>query len=360
MAAIDSEYHKLLQKILDEGREKGDRTGTGTISIHEDTLRYNMAHGFPLLTTKKMFTKGVITELLWFLSGSTDLRELVEQRNNIWVGDAYKRYKKHTEDMNLTEREKGDPKHVLSRDEFIERIIKDNEFNKKWGDLGPIYGKQWVAWEKINYYDWGSFDKRYRRDKDINQVQQVIDTLRTNPDSRRMLVSAWNPADIDDMILPPCHWAFEFYTEEMTLDERLEWVRETPPYTNEVFDTLEELGRFNDLHIPKRRISLKWHQRSVDTPLGLPFNIASYAFLLEMVAQQVNMVPHMLVGDLSNVHIYKDQLDGVKEQLNNFTYKYQAPKLKLNKADDLFSYKLEDFEIEGYESYPTIKFPLSN
>ena len=368
MAVIDREYHKLLKKILDEGRDKGDRTGTGTISIHEDTLRYNMANGFPLLTTKKMFTKGVITELLWFLSGSTDLRELVEQRNNIWVGDAYKRYEKHIEDMNMTERENGDPKHILSRNEFIERIIKDNEFNKQWGDLGPIYGKQWVAWEKINYYDWGSFDKRYRRDKDINQVQNVIDTLRTNPDSRRMLVTAWNPADIDDMILPPCHWAFEFYTEELTIDERIEistfWHKDevkqhldnstTDTTSKYVLDKLEKQG------IPKRRISLKWHQRSVDTPLGLPFNIASYAFLLEMVAQQVNMVPHMLVGDLSNVHIYQNQLDGVREQLNNFIYEHEAPKLKLNKAEDLFSYKLEDFEIEGYESYPTIKFPLSN
>jgi thymidylate synthase len=252
---------------------------------------------------------------------------------------------------------------------FIDSILNNDEFNKKWGDLGPIYGKQWVAWEKINYYDWGSFDKRYRRDKDINQVQQVIDTLRTNPDSRRMLVSAWNPADIDDMILPPCHWAYEFYTEELTDEEKILNLKKAINRWSEdgkISDRWGELigqeaiDAYNMTALPKRKISLKWHQRSVDVPLGLPFNIASYAFLLEMVAQQVNMVPHMLVGDLSNVHIYKDQLDGVKEQLDNFTYKYQAPKLKLNKADDLFSYKLEDFEIEGYESYPTIKFPLSN
>jgi thymidylate synthase len=200
MATIDKKYHKLLNKIIKKGRPKGDRTGTGTISIGDGKIKYNMKHGFPLLTTKKMFTKGIITELLWFLSGSTDLRELVEQRNNIWVGDSYKRYKKHTEDMAMTEREKGDPKHILSRDEFIERVIKDDEFNKTWGDLGPIYGKQWVKWDNYKHYLHGrikSPSKPFATDgigsfrvenKPINQIQNVIDTLRTNPDSRRMIV----------------------------------------------------------------------------------------------------------------------------------------------------------------------------
>jgi thymidylate synthase len=379
MATIDKKYHKLLNKIIKKGRPKGDRTGTGTISIGDGKIKYNMKHGFPLLTTKKMFTKGIITELLWFLSGSTDLRELVEQRNNIWVGDSYKRYKKHTEDMAMTEREKGDPKHILSRDEFIERVIKDDEFNKTWGDLGPIYGKQWVKWDNYKHYLHGrikSPSKPFATDgigsfrvenKPINQIQNVIDTLRTNPDSRRMIVSAWNVGELDQMILPPCHWAFKFYTEELTYEERCQiQMSRFDIYSSakEVFEgamvrEVKELT-MDDNNIPKRRISLKWHQRSVDTPLGLPFNIASYAFLLEMVAQQVNMIPHQLIGDLSDVHIYNNQMDGVNEQLQNDTNKYKSPKLKLNKAKDIFSYKLEDFEITDYESYPTIKFPLSN
>jgi len=441
MAKIDNIYNNLLNEILTNGKSKGDRTGTGTRSIFHHTLEYDMEDGFPLLTTKKMFLKGIITELLWFLNGSTDLRELVEQGNNIWVGDAHKRFLSENVAL-LHESEastllEGHVKNGRKKDDFIELIKTNDEFNKKWGDLGPIYGKQWVKWDGwktkpsigwlhkrdniwcVKWSDTHSFshgtdwlytniidsdqskygesdegrEVTYKRttidynketfvpnevatvvdytvgyEGGTNQIQNAIDLLNDNPDSRRIMVSAWNPTDIPNMILPPCHWAFELYTEELTLDERIDI--STFYYKDDVRQQLEDsttdtttkyvLDKLEKQDIPKRRLSLKWHQRSVDVGLGLGFNIASYAFLLEMFAQQVNMVPGMLVGDLTNVHIYNDHIEQVTEQLGRSVTEHRAPTLKLNKADDMFSYKLEDFSIEGYESYPTIKMPLSN
>jgi thymidylate synthase len=379
MAKIDTKFHELLNKIMDYGVDKTDRTGTGTKSIFHHTLEYDMSEGFPLITTKKMFTKGIITELLWFLNGSTSLRDLVEQDNNIWVGDAYKKYKTHIDNLNMSESSIGQPKFVIDKHTFIERIKTNDDFNKQWGELGPIYGKQWTDWGGRYSPNHASVNKSGtgRHFKGINQIQNAIETLKTNPDSRRIMVNAWNVAEIDEMTLPPCHWGFELYTEELTFKERCMLYNKTlgEHFENKEWEPGKDFieSRFVTSNIPKRRLSLKWHQRSVDTPLGLPFNIASYGFLLEMFAQQVNMVPHMLVGDLTNVHIYQDQLNGVKEQLNNSVGQFDAPTLKLNNSfivdagdngerffKDMFSYTLEDFEIMDYESYPTIKFPLSN
>jgi thymidylate synthase len=399
MARIDIEYHELLRNILENGTEKGDRTGTGTISIFDAKIKHNMADGLPMLTTKKVFSKGVITELLWFLSGSTSIKPLVDQGNNIWVGDSYKKYvnngptyKFHDELMKWYERH-------LTKEEFIEKIKTNDGFAKRWGELGPVYGKQWVSWKSgehrrrysemtphqqsnfdIKEIENNHFDTTYPVEFTINQIQNAIDILKNNPESRRIIVSAWNVAEIDQAVLPPCHWAFELYTEELTRKERFDILHKEAGFTkipwdrmaypnHEWLDSVETITgydhNFNEyegktINVPRRRLSLKWHQRSVDTPLGLSFNILSYSLLLVMMAQQVNMVPHMLVGDLTNVHIYKNQLDGVNEQLSRDTSTYNAPKLILNKAEDIFSYKLEDFKIEGYESYPTIKMPLSN
>ena len=244
----------------------------------------------------------------------------------------------------------------LSKEEFIKKIKTDNVFNNKWGDLGPIYGKQWVNW---GGYKIISGEEVEGLNKGINQIQVAMDMLKNNPDGRRILVSAWNPTDIPEMVLPPCHWAFELYSEEMTWDERESYFRNSELYNsdNVANDTHESMDTFG---VPKRKLSLKWHQRSVDTPLGLPFNIASYAFLLEMIAQQVNMAPDKLIGDLTNVHIYENQIDGVAKQLGNDVGLHEAPSLMINKADDIFSYKLEDFEVKDYTSYPTVKYPLSN
>ena len=297
------EYHKLLQHILDNGRKKGDRTGTGTISIFDYKIKFDMQDGFPLLTTKKIHTRSVIHELLWFLKGDTNTRYLNENGVTIW-----------------------------------------DEWADENGDLGPVYGKQWVNWEDSSDV-YGTVDGFVDGFKSINQIQNAIDTLKNNPDSRRIMVSAWNPADIPKMKLPPCHWAFELYTEELTEVELLNEVEKLG------------IGRSKETMsvIPKRRLHLKWHQRSVDTFLGLPFNIASYALLLHMFAQQTNMVPGTLVGDLTNVHIYDNHMEYVEKQLGRDSNKYSTPTLKLKKAKDIFSYTYEDFEIIDYETYPNWK-----
>ena len=358
------EYHKLLQRILDEGTVKENRTGIDTVSIFNHTLELDMNQGFPMITTKKMYTKGIIGEMLWFLTGSTDIRDLWARDIKVWDGNWYDKYLKSAEKSGIT-----DP---YSIEELKERhddpLLQQGIF-----EMGPVYGKQWVKWELANY---SREYVEYGHDNDahINQIQQLMDKLKNNPDDRRMMVSAWNIADIPGMCLPPCHWAFEVYTEELTLAERIEHYRNAQPGNNmkDMVDrSTYDHGFFDEFGWPKRRISLKWHQRSVDTFLGLPFNIASYAFLLHMLADQSNMIPGKLIGDLTNVHIYENHIDLAKEQLTRDPFKYKAPTLTLNghrNVDEsegsisatyvkknIFEYKLEDFTIEGYEAYPNWK-----
>ena len=355
----DGSYLKVIKEILDNGRQKTDRTGTGTFSIFDGKVKFDLSEGFPLLTTKKMFTKGIITELLWFLSGDTNIKPLLENGNNIWVGDAYKKFLK----------ESAPHDHQETKEEFINKILTDTRFAEKWGELGPVYGKQWVdlgGTESAHITDERN-DEGYLKiikvkKQGINQIQNCIDMLKTNPDSRRIMVNSWNVSQLPDMTLPPCHFAFQFYTEELTNDERKKWVLDNVDWVKDDHDANKYLHRgepkiYGD-SVPKRRLHLKWHQRSVDSFLGLPFNIASYGFLLHMVAQQVNMVPGTLIGDLTNVHIYNNHIDQVKEQLSREPSK--SPKLVLNKAKDLFSYKLEDFKIEDYNPHPVIRGELSN
>jgi len=351
---------------MDEGVLKGDRTGTGTKSIFHHTLELDMADGFPLLTTKKMFTKGIIHELLWLLNGDTNIKYLVNNGVNIWTGDAYKKYEHYHNNHPTIHSNRFD---ILSQEDFVDKINNfddDDHFVKEWGDLGPIYGKQWREWKTLIPYDITNENCKVAV-KTIDQIQNVIDQLNNNPDGRRIMVSAWNVGEISEMTLPPCHWAFEFYTEELTHDERIKIVIDTVDWVRDSFDPAHEANKYlyrgqpliyGDL-IPYRKLSLKWHQRSCDTFLGIPFNIASYGFLLHMVAQQVNMIPDKLIGDLTNVHIYKNHFDQVAEQLSR-TNEFDSPKLILNKAKDIFSYKFEDFKIEDYKSHSSIKAPLSN
>jgi thymidylate synthase len=350
------EYHKLLDNILKYGKKKTDRTGTGTTSIFDYKIKFDMAQGFPLITTKRLHTKSIIHELLWFLKGSTNTKYLKENGVTIW-----------------------------------------DEWADKNGDLGPIYGKQWRRWVT------SGFNKQSILDKEsgnfvIDQISNIINELKENPDSRRLMVSAWNVGELDQMALPPCHWAFELYTEELTLKERTEIYRDRQPGNNmksEVDNWDYEHKFFDNQNIPKRRLHLKWHQRSVDTFLGLPFNIASYALLLHMFAQQTNMVPGTLVGDLTNVHIYDNHMEYVKKQLARPYQKHNAPTLTLNneltiedriiiakksdkfelldcissdtcdikgisKTNDIFNYKFSDVIIENYEYFPNWKnIPIS-
>jgi len=267
MNTLDKKYQDLLQDILDNGVTKSDRTGTGTLSVFGRQIRHNMKQGFPILTTKKVAWKQVVSELLWFLTGQTNISFLLKHNNHIWDGDAYKRYER---DWNC------DLDEPLPMKDFIERIKTDNDFAKVWGELGPIYGKQWRKWDGSNGR--------------IDQIDDLVRNLKENPDSRRLMVSAWNVGELDQMTLPPCHYGFQCYVRD---------------------------GKY---------LSLMWNQRSVDTFLGLPFNIASYGLLLELLANEVGMIPDELIGNLGDVHLYSNHIEQAKEQIGRTSF--DLPKLK--------------------------------
>jgi len=322
MNKLDRDYIELLKDIMTNGVEKGDRTGTGTISVFGRQIRHNMQDGFPLLTTKKMAVKTMMTELKWFLKGDTNIKYLVDNGCNIWNGDAYKKYCKAHPSVYHDD--------MFSQEEFIEHIKEDESFAKNWGELGPIYGAQWRKWKTNKFGNLGPNDTL--SDVFIDQIKNLINELKTNPDSRRLMVNAWNVGELDKMTLPPCHYGFQVYTRMSTREEKI-----------------VNPGKY-------RAISLMWNQRSVDTFLGLPFNIASYGLLLEMIAEEVNMVPDELIGNLGDVHIYKNHIDQANEQCGRQSY--DLPTIELSNVDILNGEF--DYEIKGYKSHPTIKAPLSN
>ena len=261
------QYLSLLNRILTEGAKKTDRTGTGTLSVFGNQMRFDLADGFPLLTTKKLHLKSIIYELLWFLRGDTNVRYLQEHGVRIW-----------------------------------------NEWADENGDLGPVYGHQWRSWPD---YNGGTID----------QIQNVIDMIRHNPDSRRMIVSAWNPAEVEQMALPPCHCLFQFYVAD-------------------------------------GRLSLQLYQRSADTFLGVPFNIASYALLLQMMAQVTGLKPGEFVHTTGDTHLYLNHLDQARLQLTRTPRK--LPRMKINPdVKNLFDFKYDDFELEGYDPWPHIAATVS-
>jgi thymidylate synthase len=363
MNNLDTRYQALLQDILDNGVEKQDRTGTGTLSVFGRQIRHKMSEGFPILTTKKVAWKQVVSELLWFLTGQTNIAFLLKHNNHIWTGDAYKRYveahkKEWSDKMTPDQLEKSYP----DVKEFENLIKTVPEFAKTWGDLGSIYGKQWRKWDGVNYLNRESNNMSTPK---IDQIDNLINELKTNPDSRRLMVSAWNPGELDQMVLPPCHYGFQVYTRELSEGERMDyWFKNHKP-NRDVCDSVDESSEeeqhkyFDDANVPKRAISLMWNQRSVDTFLGLPFNIASYGLLLEIIAKEVNMVPDELIGNLGDVHLYSNHIEQAKEQI--WRTAYDLPTLKTNaKMDGICCNVPDDFVLEGYQSHPKIKAPLSN
>jgi len=318
MSAIEHQYLSVLYEIINHGTDKSDRTGTGTKSIFGYQIIHDMKSGFPLLTTKKMAWKSVVTELLWFLRGDTNIKFLHDNNCHIWDGD----YEKS---------------------------------GRTDGELGPIYGKQWRSWD-VEY----SFDNR----SSIDQIANLINELKTNPDSRRLMVNAWNVGELDQMVLPPCHYGFQVYTRELTEEERIQWVIKN---TDVELENVAITEMAYDDSTPKRAISLMWNQRSVDTFLGLPFNIASYALLLEIIAKEVNMIPDELIGSLGDVHLYNNHIEQAKEQLTREPL--ELPKLSINNEfwnpeigiiEQIQHIKPDDFQILNYQSHPAIKAPLSN
>jgi thymidylate synthase len=295
------QYLDLLQKIMDEGVDKGDRTGVGTRSVFGVQARFDLTDGFPLLTTKKMFLKAIIHELIWFVRGDTNLKYLVDNGVRIWNEWPFQKY---LEANNLAAKY---PKYTLEWEEqmqiYVEKVKTDELFAKEWGDLGPIYGKQWR--------DFGGVD----------QLKDVIERIKTNPNDRRMIVSAWNPPEIPKMALPPCHCFFQFYVAD-------------------------------------GKLSLQMYQRSCDTFLGVPFNIASYALLLMMVAQVTGLKPGTFVHVYGDLHIYQNHFEQVKEQLSREARK--LPTMKINPAiKNIEDFKFEDFTLENYDPHPAIKAPIA-
>jgi thymidylate synthase len=357
MNNLDKQYQDLLKDIIYNGREKEDRTGTGTLSVFGRQIRHKMSNGYPLLTTKKMAFKTMTTELLWFLKGDTNIKYLVDNGCNIWNGDAYKKYCKAHPSVYHDD--------MFSQEEFIEHIKEDESFAKNWGELGPIYGAQWRKWKTNKFGNLGPNDTL--SDVFIDQIKNLINELKTNPDSRRLMVNAWNVGELDQMVLPPCHYGFQVYTRDLSLEERTEYkkkrdgiARTFAPYTHQMLD---------NSNIPTRAISLMWNQRSVDTFLGLPFNIASYGLLLEIIAKEVNMVSDELIGNLGDTHLYLNHIEQAKEQIGREPY--ELPQILINNGDVdnngvpftrslLDGYDITDFMIENYQSHPTIKAPLSN
>lgn len=287
------QYLDLCRHVLEHGEKREDRTGTGTISTFGYQMRFDLTKGFPLLTTKKVFYRGIFEELLWFLSGNTNIKPLVDKKVGIWNEWPYDKYSKSPDFKGET------------LEEFIEKIRDDQEFADKYGNLGPVYGKQW------------------RDFNGVDQISQLIDGIKNNPFSRRHLVVAYNPSEVKDMALPPCHSLFQFYVSA-----------------------------------DGKKLSCQLYQRSGDVFLGVPFNIASYSLLLAMVAQVCDLEPYEFIHTFGDVHIYLNHLDQIDEQLSRTPR--PLPKLVLNKdVKNIFDFKYEDIKIEDYNPYPAIKGAVS-
>jgi thymidylate synthase len=367
MNNLDKQYQQLLQDIIDYGVEKKDRTGTGTKSIFGYTIRHNMKDGFPLLTTKRMAWKSIVTELLWFLQGDTNIKYLVDNGCHIWDGDAYKNYLNVTKhEFQLNSAMSGHPHFNLkTKEDFIEKIKTDERFAKEYGELGPIYGKQWRQWQ--GWVDVPDVSAFFKGSLWFDQIQRLIHMLKTEPDSRRLMVNAWNVADLDKMVLPPCHYGFQVYTRELSHQERSD-LKNSPPYNygKPANGKLINERLLDSNNVPTRAISLMWNQRSVDTFLGLPFNIASYGLLLTLLGKLVNMVPEQVIGNLGDTHLYLNHIEQATEQKSRQSY--ELPWVELNfdfKFKDGYivdwgNINVSDIELVNYLSAPSLKAPLSN
>lgn len=316
MNNFDKAYHDLCKRVLEEGENKDDRTGTGTISIFGHQMRFDLSEGFPLLTTKKVSFKLIATELLWFIKGDTNIRYLLQYKNNIWNEWAFKKWVESNDYDGHDMTDFG--RRSLVDDEFNEqykaqlaifkdKILNDDDFMIKYGDLGNVYGKQWRDWKDQD-------GKRF------DQLKTLIENIKQNPNSRRHIISAWNPTEIDTMALPPCHTLFQFYVKD-------------------------------------GKLSCQLYQRSADIFLGVPFNIASYSLLTHLIAKECGLEVGEFVHTFGDAHIYKNHIDAINEQLSRDSY--DAPKLNINTDKSLFDIEYEDLEIDGYESHPSIKAPIA-
>lgn len=310
------QYLELCEHVLKNGTEKGDRTGTGTYSTFGYQMRFDLQKGFPLLTTKKTAFRLITSELLWFLKGDTNVRTLIQEKNPIWDEWAFEQWVNSAEyegpdmtDFGLRATQDPEFTEIYHRemDTFKKRVLEEQDFAEKYADLGPVYGKQWRSWasEKTT----------------IDQIQNVIDSLKNNPDSRRHIVTAWNPAEVEDMALPPCHALFQFYVAD-------------------------------------GKLSCQLYQRSADIFLGVPFNIASYALLIHLIALECDLEVGEFIHTLGDAHIYSNHVDQVNEQLTRTPKALPTVHIDL-KGKSIFDLETKDITIEGYDPHPRIKAPIA-
>lgn len=342
MNKVDKEYCNLLQEILDYGRYKNSRAGE-TISLFGKSMRFDLKDGLPLLTTKKVFYKGIIHELLWFLKGDTNIKYLVENNVHIWDDDAYRYYLELTKDKHIQ----------LSKEEFLNAVKEEKTYMfetekegvlkyYKAGDLGPIYGKQWRNYGKSGF----------------DQIQNIIETLKNDPNNRRLLCVAFNPDVLNEVALPPCHIMFQFYTQELQAIERLDWLCN---HSNGEYDEWKTATheKLDELNVPRYVLSCSFTMRSNDFCCGNPYNIAQYAMLTYMLCEVCNMVPGELIYNGGDVHVYTNHIKNAKEQLSRNGSEI-IPKLKFNrKVSDINDFKYEDFIIEDYYPDAPIKYELN-
>jgi thymidylate synthase len=371
MNQLDNQYKKLISLILKSGKKKNDRTGTGTVSIFGHQMRFNLKNGFPLLTLRKIHTKSLIHEMLWFLSsfdekykkfGNTNIKYLLDHGVTFWSEWPYENYKKIYNNRGYDS--------ILSIKEYENRIKNDDNFALEFGSIGPGYGEQWLnsgGIEMVEIIDndvYKSDDDIRRKTKKkiikldgINQINQVINTLKKNPDSRRMIVDSWNPININDMLLPPCHMMFQFYSVLMTPNEKYD------EYYNFIeTNNLDKNMPYNKglkyYNFPDRYLSIQMYQRSVDVGLGLPFNISEYSLLLSMISQIVNMVPNEMIWTGGDTHIYNNHIDQLNELIKREPK--PLPKLILNKnIKNIYDFRYNDIIIQNYNPHPNIKMKVS-
>ncbi|MBP7967718.1 thymidylate synthase [Candidatus Woesebacteria bacterium] len=302
MNTSEQQYLDLLKDIMENGVYKDDRTGTGTYSVFGRQMRFDLSQGFPLLTTKKVYLRGIIHELLWFLKGESNIKYLVDNDVHIWDDWPYRFYKKTRE---------AEGNEILSQKDFIQKIKEDEKFAQKWGNLGPVYGAQWRHWQTAEGHE-------------VDQISNLVAQIKANPDSRRLIVSAWNAGDIEEMAkagLPPCHTLFQFYVVE-------------------------------------GKLSCQLYQRSADMFLGVPFNIASYALLTMIVAHVTGLETGDFVHTFGDAHIYKNHIEQVKEQLSRETRALPTIKIRPN-VNNIFEFSFDDFVLDGYDPHPAIKAPVA-
>jgi thymidylate synthase len=375
MNKVDTEYFRIVNDILTNGRLKKNRTGVDTIGIFGAQAKYNVdLNAFPLLTTKKVHWPAIVHELLWFISGDTNIKYLVDNNVRIWNEWAYKKYsdwwenraKFYTSPENMERDIPAVQENKLTQEEFVEKIKFDESFANRWGELGEgTYGGMWRSfpfYTMDNEFVGSSTVTGQGSESwvfgQVDQLQKVIDKLKTNPDDRRMIVSAWHPYWVDHCALPPCHCLFHFHTEELTLEERIDILQKQVGPVNLPKFEMWIIQKLNEENIPHRRLNCLLYQRSQDTALGCPFNVASYSLLTAMIAQVVNMVPGTFTHSTGDTHIYVNHIDGVKLQLTREPKK--LPKVWLNpEVKSLFDFKYDDIKLLDYEFHPTIKFDVA-